>query len=256
MESLILAALLVSAYAAPPAIWGLRLWAGTVAMLVWSQAFWPELPSDAHAPFEGFLAATLLWFFVLASLGVGSRVFWALATEQSLGLGPPVDSMIYRTDCLIAALFGLSAGAIATLHLAVDLRGTSGGLALHLAIATVAAAAARAAFRLPGRLRPLIYTALVTVAGLALAGGTLYPRLILSSAEVILPDAPRCLRTPDGTAPTIDQLRLLTLPEARPHRPNLVLTVMTNNGPEDFRWSYRSFAFRSYGSYDGGPCPT
>lgn len=255
MEFVILSVFLLSVYAGPPAAWGLRIWAGTVAGLVWGQAFWAELPTDAHVPLDGFVAASLIWFFILASLGVGGRVFWALATESSLELSPPAKSMLYRTDCLIATLFGLVAGTVATLHLAVHLRGAAGGLALHIAIAAVATAAAMVSLRLRGRLRPLVVATLATVACLTLAGGTLYPRLILADAKVILPDAPRCLRTPEGTAPTTDQLRLLTLPLAQPRRPNLVLTVMTDNGPRDFRWSYRSSAFRSYGSYDGGPCP-
>jgi hypothetical protein len=50
-------------------------------------------------------------------------------------------------------------------------------------------------------------------------------------------------------------LRLLTLPKALGRRPNLVLTVMTDGGQRDFRWSYRSFNFRTYDSYAGGPCP-
>jgi hypothetical protein len=124
-----------------------------------------------------------------------------------------------------------------------------------LALSALAAVTAIAAIRLPGRVQYLTVAMLATLACLTLAGGTLYPRLILAKAESIQPDAPRCIRTPDGTPPMTDQLRLLTLPDAQFRRPNLVLTVMTDRGPKDFRWSYRSFAFRTYDSYDGGPCP-
>lgn len=256
MELLILLAVIFLAYSALPGAWGVRAWVATGIWVLWVHALVPELPSDAHAPLDGLVTVGLLWLFVLASLGVGVRVFWDLATERSLQLSPPADSMIYRTDCLIAALLGLAAGTVATLLLAVGMRGAASGLKLHLGVAATAALLAVASCLLHGRVRPLAVAAFAILAILTLAGGTVYPSLIQSKAEIIQSGAPRCIRTPDGTAPAIDQLRLLTLPMAQPRRPNLVLTVMTERGQEDFRWSYRSFAFRSYGSYSGGPCPT
>lgn len=59
-----------------------------------------------------------------------------------------------------------------------------------------------------------------------------------------------------GIEPVIDQPRLLTLPQAEPRRPGPIVTAMPCDEPEHFRWSYRSFAFRSYGSYNGGLSPT
>lgn len=147
------------------------------------------------------------------------------------------------------------AGASATLLLAANLRGSQSSLALHLASAALAALAITLARRLPLRSRIVTVTALATLACLTLAGGMLYPRLILSQAAAQFRGTPHCLRTPTGSEPTTDQLRLLTLPQARFRRPNLVLTVMTSGEQWNFRWSYRSFAFRSYDTYDGGPCP-
>jgi hypothetical protein len=256
MANLIFPALIFFSYAMIPPTWGVRAWVATILWGTWTYVSTAVTPWQNEGPFDGLGTAILLWLTVLASLGVGARVFWALASGQNLHLAPPPTSMLYRADCMLAALAGLAAGSIATLLLAVGMRGFAGGVALHLAVFAASAALAISALRLPGRLRPLAVTALTTVAGLILAGSTLYPTLIQSKAEIIQPGAPRCIRTPDGSAPEANQFLLLTLPLAQPRRPNLVLTVMTESGPEDFRWSYRSHAFRSYDSYQGGPCPS
>ncbi len=256
MSILILPIAILLGYAVLPAAWGLRAWTATGVLVIWGYCLAPETPFQNEGPLDGLGAALLTWLFILASLGVGSRAFWALANGRSLQTVPPAHSTLYRADYLLASLFGLVTGAGITLLLAVYLRGMSGGLPLHLAVAGLAAGLAIAAVWLPGRARPLAVTTFACMACLTLAGGILYPGLIQSKAEIIHPDAPRCLRTPDGVAPTADQLRLLTLPKAQSRRPNLVLTVMTDTGPQDFRWSYRSFAFRTYGSYIGGLCPT
>jgi hypothetical protein len=256
MQSLVLFALIVVGYAVPPAAWGLRVWfasCGLVALMLASTAVtsW-----QYEGPLEGLATASAYWFMVLATLGVGARVFWALANAQDLQIFPPRGSMLYRADAVLAALTGGAVGIIATLCLAADLRGATGGLALHLVVFAMSAGFALAALRLRGRLRALAVASFVTLASLSLLGGLTYPSLILSRAESILPGAPRCLRTPDGAEPRMDQLRLLTLPRAQPRRPNMVLTVMADGRQRDFRWSYRSFGFRAYDSYAGGPCPT
>jgi uncharacterized membrane protein (UPF0136 family) len=255
MTQAILPILIVLACGALPAAWGLRVWAATVVVVLWRYAVTPDTPLQNQGPFDGTVAVLFAGIFILVSLGVGARAFWALANGGSLHMKPPANSSLYRTDCLIAAFSGLVAGTVLTLLVASGLRGMAGGLNLHLAVSAIAAMAAIVAIRLPGRTRPMAATTLATLACLTLAGGTLYPGLILAKAQIIQPDAPRCLRTPEGIAPTTDQLRLLTLPRAQPRRPNLVLTIVTDRGPQDFRWSYRSFAFRTYDSYNGGACP-
>lgn len=256
MAPLILPALIVMSYAMLPAAWGVRAWASTGVLAAFTYVSTPETPLQNQGPFDDLAEAMIGWLLVLASIGVGARVFWALANARSLHLAPAANSTLYRADCLLAAFLGIAAATIATLLLAVALRGSGGGLPLHLAITALASVLVVGSIRLPGRGRPLAVATFLTLACLTFAGATLYPLLILSRAEIIQPGAPRCIRTPDGTTPTTDQLRLLTLPEARPLRPNLVLTVLTENGAEDFRWSYRSSAFRTYDSYSGGPCPT
>jgi hypothetical protein len=222
--------------------------------MLWAQTLVPITPFQNQGPFDGLGSLLLSWLFGFATLGVAARGFWTLArapldlASLSRGMRGP--------DSVLAVLYGLFAGVVLTLFLATEFRGTAGGLALHIAVTGIAGVAALAALRLPFRLRCLTVAALATVACLTLVGGLSYPKLILAKAEFIRPGDPRCLRTPDGNAPTTDQMRLLTLPEAQGRRPNLVLTVMTGNGPQDFRWSYRSFGFRTYDSYAGGPCPS
>jgi hypothetical protein len=254
IQTFILAAALAVGFASLPFAWGLRAWVAVGLPMLWAQTLVPITPFQNQGPFDGFGSLLLSWLFLSATLGLAARAFWTLAqapldwASLSHGMRGP--------DGVLAVLYGLFMGVVLTLLLATELRGMSGGVALHFAIAGIAAVAALTALRLPFRLRCLTVAALATVACLTMVGGLSYPRLILSKAEFIRPENPRCLRTPDGSAPTLDQLRLLTLPEARSRRPNLVLTVMTENGPKDFRWSYRSFAFRTYDSYEGGPCPS
>lgn len=213
----------------------------------------PGYPFQNEGPLDGLGAALLFGFFGLATLGVAGKAFWTLALAP-LDLASLPRGM-RGIDGILLVLVGLFSGIVLTLFLAAQFRGIPGGLALHLVVAGIAVVAAVPALRLPFRLRCLTVAALATAAFLTLAGGLFYHQLLLSRAEFIRPEDSRCLRTPDGSAPTTDQLRLLTMPEARFRRPNLVLTVMTDNGPKDFRWSYRSFAFRTYDSYYGGPCP-
>ena len=237
-----------------PLTWGLRAWATAALLLVWTEALTPMTPFQNQGPFDGLQGLLLLWVFVFVTLGVAVRAFWTLARApldwSSLSkdmLGP---------DSMLAVLFGLVAGMAATLLIATGLRGVPGGLILHVAVAGLAAVGIHSAMRLPQRSRCMVVTAMSTLLCLTLVGRVAYPKLILSRAEVIQPGVPRCLRTPDGRAPTTDQMRLLTLPKAQSRRPSLVLTLMTSTGPRDFRWSYRSFAFRTYDSYTGGPCPS
>lgn len=250
------AAIIFGAFVALPASWGVRALAAAGILAACFRFLTAVTPFQNEGPLDGLADAAAIWVLVIAALGVGARVFWALANARSLQLAPPAASMLFRADCLLAGGAGIAAGSIATLLLAVAMRGEAGGLSVHLGIAALAALSALAAVRLRGRVRPMAVTALATLAVLTLAGGTHYPSLIQAKAGIIQPGAPRCLRTPQGTAPSLDQLRLLTLPLAQPRRPNLVLTVMTRHGQEDFRWSYRSFAFRTFGSYNGGPCPS
>ncbi len=237
-----------------PLNWGLRAWTLAGLPLFWSEALHPITPFQNQGPLDGLQEVTLIWVFVFATLGFAARAFWTLAQAPfdwaSLSRGMLIP------DCILAMLYGLFAGMVATLLLATALRGLSGGLALHFAVADLTAVAAYAAIHFPIRPRCLTVTAMSTLLCLSLLGGVGYPQMIHAKAQIIQPGAPRCLRTPDGTAPTTDQLRLLTLPKAEGRRPNLVLTVMTQSGPQDFRWSYRSFAFRTYDSYAGGPCPS
>ena len=232
---------------------GLRAWAVLSLPLVWSQTLHPLTPFQNQGSFHGLQDVFVLWIFGFATLGVAARAFWTVALAPLDWSTLTKDMLV--PDCILAVLYGFVGGGVATLALAAGLRGLPGGLAVHLGVAGLASVGAHAAMRLPLPVRSLGVTAFVTLLCLTLAGGVAYPRLILAKAEVIQPGAPRCLRTPDGSAPTTDQLRLLTLPKAQGLRPNLVLTVMTESGQRDYRWSYRSFAFRTYDSYVGGPCP-
>ncbi|WP_137111053.1 hypothetical protein [Rhodobacter sp. SY28-1] len=234
-----------------PPNWGLRAWALAALPLVWSWVLHPITPFQNQAPLDGLQDVLDLWILAFATLGVAARAFWTLALAP-LDLSSLSKDMLVP-DCILAGLYGLVAGVGATLLLAAGLRGLTGGLALHLGVAGLASVGAYAAMRLPQRPRCMTVIALSTILFLTLAGGVAYPKFIHAKAEAIQRGAPRCLRTPNGKAPTTDQLRLLTLPQALGRRPNLVLTVMTESGQRDFRWSYRSFGFRSYDSYPAAP---
>jgi hypothetical protein len=236
-----------------PMTWGLRAWALAALPLFWTWVLHPETPFQSQGPFDGLQDVLVLWVLGFATIGVAARAFWTLALAPLDWSSLARDMLV--PDCILAVLYGLIAGLGATLLLAAGLRGLPGGLALHLGVAAPVAVTAYGAMRLPLRPRCLAVTACATVLCLTLVGGVAYPQLILSNAEAILPGSPRCLRTPEGAAPTTDQLRLLTLPQAQGRRPNLVLTVMTDGGQRDFRWSYRFLGFRSYDSYAGGTCP-
>jgi hypothetical protein len=236
-----------------PLSWGLRAWALAALPLVWMEILHPITPFQNQGPFHGIEVVLVLWVFVFATLGVAARAFWTLALAPLDWSSLSKDMLV--PDCILAVLYGLVTGMAATLLLAAGLRGLPNGLALHLGVAGLASVGAYVAVCLPLRPRFLAVTALATILCMTLVGGVAYPRLIHARAEAIQPGSPRCLRTPEGIAPTPDQLRLLTLPKALGRRPNLVLTVMTDGGQRDFRWSYRSFNFRTYDSYAGGPCP-
>jgi hypothetical protein len=250
--ALVVAAAIAIIFGLLPMAWGLRAWALAGLPVIWAQTLRPVTPFQIEGPLDGLANAFVYWFFDLATLGVAGRAFWTLAQapldRASLSRG------MREPDGVVSLLYGLVAGTVFILFIATAFRGMSGGLALHFAVAGCAAVGAVAALFLPLRMRVFTIAALATVACLAVAGGLYYPKLILTRADLILPEAQRCLRTPDGIEPTTDQLRLLTLPEARPRHPNLVLTVLTENGPKNFRWSYRSFGFRTYDSYADSPC--
>lgn len=186
----------------------------------------------------------------LMLLGAGIRVWIGWPDTPDPG---PITRAV---DLVLSVLAGLLAATLATLFLASALRGSTGGLPLHLALSAGAATLAGIALWLTrGVLRTGLAATLATMAVLILWGGLAYPDHILASArQKIVPDAPRCLRT-GPRAPLPDELRLLTLPQAMPFNPGLILTVMTDRGPRHFRWSYRSVAFRSYESYPHGACP-
>lgn len=212
------------------------------------------IPFQNEGAFDGLQDVLLWWVFGFATLGVAARAFWTMARAPLDRAALSRDLLL--PDCILASAYGLLTGLVATLLLAAGLRGYPGGLALHLAVAGLASVGVHAAMRLPMLPRCLTVTAFATLLCLTLVGAVAYPRIILSRADMILPGVSRCLRTPEGRAPTTDQLRLLTLPKAEGRRPNLVLTVMTEGGQRDYRWSYRSNGFRNYGSYSGGPCPS
>jgi hypothetical protein len=234
LQNLIPLAVIPIGFALLPLPWGLRAWALVTLFALWKWALTPITPFQNEDFLDGFAVYLAAWFVGLATVGLAAKA---------------------AVDKAIAVLFGIWSGVCATVLLAVALRGQSGGLALHFGVAFLALLALVAANRLPFHLRILTVTTLTTLSCLVVAGGLFYPLLILKQAKLIHPEELRCLLSPDGSTPTTDQLRLLTLPEAMFRNPNLVLTVMTEDGPQDYRWSYRSFAFRTYGSYNGSSCP-
>lgn len=252
VPTLFLSAAIVLGFLLMPLAWSLRAWVLVAFILLWTSTLAPVTPWQYEGLFAGLGHYLAVWLLGLASVGLVVRGMWAKVNREDT---PDSDRALRGLDAVLASLFGLWAGCLVTLLLAAAFRGLSGGLGLHIAVSVAAFLAVAAAGRLPMPLKPLAISGLVTLACLTLAGGITYPHLIAEQAKLIRPDAQRCLRTPDGTAPTTDQLRLLTLPKAHPLRPNLILTIESDRNPRYFRWSYRALAFMPYDSYDGGPCP-
>lgn len=234
-----------------PLAWSLRAWVLVAFILLWTATLVPIIPWQYEGLFAGLGYYLAVWLLGLASVGIVVR---GLRTKAEEGETPESKRALQGIDAVLAALFGLWAGCMVTLLLAATLRGLSGGLGLHLAVSVAAFLTLAVARRFPMPLKPFAISGLLTLGCLTMAGGIFYPRLITEQAKLVGPNTSRCLRTPDGNAPTIDELRLLTLPDARPFRPSLILTIASDRDPRYFRWSYRALAFMPYDSYDGGPC--
>jgi hypothetical protein len=237
-----------------PARWSLRI--GIAAVLVCAEFVYltPAMPWEQYQGFDGLSAVVAVIFFLAVVTGVALRIIAELIYARPLLWRG--NHWLRGTDLLLSSLTGVLSGTIATLAMAITFSGQSGGLALHLCLAAFSAGLA-AVFLVwaKGIFRPFLFATSGTVALLILLGGVSYPGLIKADALRLHPGHPRCLRTPDLSPPLRDELRLLTLPQAQPFIAGLTLTVMLPDGPQHFRWSYRSLQFRTYNSATHGACP-
>jgi hypothetical protein len=247
-----------------PARWGLRvvtllvLPGATVWLLAPTPQFWDVGPLDGLGQ---FLATTIL-LALLAGFGLRWLMERVMAGRQDPP--PAVDEketrdLLSLADATLAAVAGLCAGPFLALALALALRGSPGGAALHVAVAALATALAALSLRWTrGLLRPLAVVAWAVLAAAALLGALLgalrWPALIEARAAETAEGAPFCLRSGDRLARP-EETMLLTLPRGRPGSPGLILTVTTLEGPRSYRWSYRARDFVAYGAYAHGPCP-
>ena len=243
-----------------PVRWAIRLWTIIALLFATTISFRGEVQFEDM----GFLPDELIIGVLIAILCIPLTII-GLRNAFSNIYPRPVSRLaaasagerraLHWMDLFIASLGGLCVGLYLTLGLAVALRGFSGGLTLHIAVAAIAAVAAVVPLRyFEGLPQAAVASALLLVAGLTLAGGFLYPQLIANEAAAIDPTSPRCLRAVDRPVGP-DETRLLTLPHGHPGGPGLILTVMAPRGIQHYRWSYRSMSFTKYGAYRYGGCP-
>jgi hypothetical protein len=238
----------------PPTRWGLRLAAAIALIGTALISLTAATPWDEQGRFHGIQEMALAALGVAALTGAFLRLMLTAIRGNPVWGDADASGPLHWFDRALSILGGVLLGTVATLFLAVTMRGTSGGLATHLIVGATSLGFAVLALRLRGHLRAVVVTTALTLATMTILGGLTYPSLISARAEAVLPSLPRCLRA-GNEQPTTDQMRLLTLPLAQPRMPSLILTVMADDGPRHFRWSYRSFGFRTYTSYPHGPCP-
>lgn len=242
-----------------PTRWAWRIWlmtgiiGGTLVLLA-PNARWEDqgfLYGFAEATFKTVMVTTL----------IGAVLRWIVAGFVWPSLRPPIQlsqgeiQSLRAADQMTAYVLGICAGLFLSLVAALTLRGAQGGLTLHLFVSGVAALAAVWVFRnFVGQVRLAAGIALAIVAALAILGGTLWPPMIRSQANGIMPGLPRCLRAL-GRHATDAETMLLTLPLGRNGSPGLILTIMAEDGAQNFRWSYRANQFVRYGAYRLGGCP-
>ena len=256
----ILLVVLSPGVALAPKRWAIRLW--TIIALLFAATV--LLQGEVQVQDQGMLPDRLIvggltFILSLPLIAITLRKAHAdVVTQSSFRSTTPSKhegAALRWLDLCIAAIAGLCAGLLLTLALAVALRGFPGGLTLHLAVATLAAAGTIASLRyLKGTVRAAIAPALLLIAGLTLLGGFFYPQLIVSKMAEIESNLPRCLRAVDRPANS-DETRLLTLPLGQPGGPGLILTVMDPRGAQHFRWSYRLLTFTPFEGYRYGGCP-
>lgn len=243
-----------------PARWAWRIWLamgiiGGTAIQLAPTGRWEE---------QGFLDGLeeAAYMAMMATTFIGAVLRWILARLVWPSLRPPAQlskveiQSLRAADQIMACILGVCGGLFLVLAIALALRGAQAGLLLHLFIAGVATVAAVWVFRnLVGQLRLSAGVALAIIALLAILGGTLWPSMIRTQAEGIMPGLPRCLRVLDKVA-TEAETMLLTLPEGRYRSPGLILTIMAEDGARHFRWSYRANQFVRFETYLFGDCPT
>ena len=230
--------------AGPPLRWGLRIAIASMFQFLFSLI----LISTPYDPGLSFDVGKLVAFCIGISILAG---FALRALIEVLWLGRPnpagedkVFLNIFDTALIFAA--GSWAGCFAFYQVALASAGGSGGLNLHLQIAALAAAVGVIATALlRRRWSASLLGAGFTIAALALDGGYRYPDLILSQANRVGPDQPRCLMVGATLqAPrTRADLMALTLPKNKIDPSAVVLLVQLERGPYLFRWSFRERSF-------------
>lgn len=237
-----------------PVRWAIRLWITTALIFATTATLQGEVQFEDQGILpERLILGSLTLLLSFSGIAIALRRMSSSSPSSAIS---KVENVALRwLDLLIAAIGGLCGGMFLTLALAVALRGFPGGLTLHVAVAIISAVGCIASVRyLEGIVRTAVVPTLALTTGLTLLGGVWYPQLIASRAADVNPNLPRCLRAVDVPA-DLDETRLLTLPLGQPGGPGLILTIMTPQGAQHFRWSYRLLAFTPYGAYRHGGCP-
>lgn len=231
---------------APPLRWGLRLLLVLGLMFLFGATLIPA-PYDPDPGWgHGLLRAVVIRMYITVIAGIAVRAFFEAGVFGHLRRAGADGPFLAMFDA--ALLFGLGGwlGCLIFWVLALALQGTDGGLIKHVLVAGVAATLAVVALLLlRNRWSAPIIGAGLTIAALALDGGLRYPDIILTRANGVLQDQPRCMVFgADLTAPTArNDLMALTITKGH-HAPSAVmLLVESDNGPSLFRWSFRSRTF-------------
>lgn len=244
-QFVILLAVFFGIGAVPPVRWGFRSLALLAVLAALAFIILP-VPYDPDVFYHLFLSGlVVLAAAVLAGLIL--RVVMAVIRPPMLP-GPGKTLALVRADAMLKAGAGFVVGCLLFQTLAILLAGMHGGLTLHLIVATMALLAPAALWH--SRLRAVSLGIGLTVAALSLDGGLRYPDLILTDANRILPDQPRCLMLgPDLRAPaTRADLMALTMAKDRIGPSDVLLRV----GPDRLlRWSLKARRFTRAPPYTG-----
>lgn len=246
-------------FALPPARWGARIWIATALFAVVPLMLRPSVQYWDQGWAEDVAGALTAMFLGAALLGVLLR--WGVSSTLSRPPRrmPPTSAFPNRwlrlADMALAVFAGLCGGPLLVLILALALRGTPGGLVVHIAVFVLAAVAAGiVAYRARGLVRAAGVAGLLVVACMALAGGLYLPDMIERRAADASQGSSWCLRADDHAAKRSETM-LLTLPRGRPGAPGLMLTVNFPEGPKHYRWSYRGNDFVQFYGSRNAACP-
>ena len=229
---------------APPHRWGLRI----AATLFLFHLYNTSLAPTPYDPDWGYDLRKALVIWTYAAICAGLILRWiveagVLGQHRSAGADKIFLSI---TDFVLWLAFGAWAGCMMFYALALAFQGTNGGIALHLIVVAITGVVVfLGSLILRNRwCAPLIGSGLAVII-LTLDGGLLYPNLILTKANRIFPDQPRCMMLGENLQPpkSSTDLMALTVPKNTGTPSAIILLIKGDAGTTVLRWSFRARRF-------------